>query len=64
MNAEIKVGIIKGVGYGTDNSAFSGYNKQWDINEYIEAKKVKQEKIKKLLLILNAFFNGKKFNPN
>jgi len=51
----------KGVGYGSDHT---GDNKSWDVNTYLENKKVNSEQIAAIIKLLANFFNTKELKIN
>ena len=50
----------KGIGYASDNT---GQNQRWNVSEYVESKKARNEQLQQVIEILHNFINIKDWSP-
>jgi hypothetical protein len=50
----------KGIGYGSD---YTGQNQKWDVQEYVDSKKVKNEQLEGMIEILCNFVSSRHWHP-
>jgi len=56
-----KVVKKKGVGYASDNT---GQNQRWNVSEYVQSKKARNEQLQGMIEILHNFINVKEWHPS